>query len=48
MNVFTISLNDLQKDKEYIVEFTGTEINHVMVKVTFDSDIVQTKDRPSI
>ena len=47
INVFTISLNNLQKGKEYVVQFTGTNINHAVVKVTFDSDLVQEKERPS-
>lgn len=43
----TVSLNNLQKEKEYVVRFTGTKINHAVVKVTFESELVQEKSRPS-
>ena len=43
----TVSLNNLQKEKEYDVRFTGTKINHAVVKVTFESELVQEKSRPS-
>lgn len=45
--VFPISISSLQKGKEYVVRFTGTKIKHAIVKVTFDSDVIQEKDRPS-
>lgn len=43
----TVSLNNLQKEKEYVVRFTGTKIKHAVVKVTFESGLVQEKSRPS-
>ena len=43
----TVSLNNLQKEKEYDVRFTGTKINHAVVNVTFESELVQEKSRPS-
>ncbi|MDO4274839.1 MAG: DUF4624 family lipoprotein [Eubacteriales bacterium] len=43
----TVSLNNLQKEKEYVVQFTGTKINYADVKVTFESELVQEKSRPS-
>ena len=43
----TVSLNNLQKEKEYVVRFTGTKINHAVVKVSFESELVQEKSRPS-
>ena len=43
----TVSLNNLQKEKEYVVRFTGTKINHAVAKVTFESELVQEKSRPS-
>ncbi|MBO1722708.1 DUF4624 family lipoprotein [Extibacter sp. GGCC_0201] len=46
-NTFTITLKNLQKVKEYAVQFTGTKINDAVVKVSFDSDLVQEKERPS-
>ena len=38
---------NLQKEKEYVVLFTGTKINYAVVKVTFESELVQEKSRPS-
>lgn len=46
-DVLTIMLENLQKDKEYVVEFTGTKINYAVVRVTFDSNLVQEKSRSS-
>ena len=43
----TILLENLQKDKEYVVRFTGFEITNALIKVTFDSNLVQEKERPS-
>lgn len=43
----TVSLKNLQKEKEYSVRFTGTKINHTIVKVVFESELVQEKTRPS-
>lgn len=43
----TVSLNNLQKEKEYVVRFTGTKINYALVKVTFESELVKEKSRPS-
>lgn len=46
-DTFIITLENLQKEKEYVVRFTGTKINYADVKVSFDSDLVQEKTRPS-
>ena len=46
-DTITVSLNNLQKEKEYDVRFTGTKINHAVVNVTFESELVQEKSRPS-
>lgn len=43
----SVALNHLQKEKEYVVQFTGTKINYALVKVTFESELVQEKARPS-
>lgn len=43
----TILLENLQIDKEYVVRFTGTKIKYAVIKVTFYSDLVQEKERPS-
>lgn len=46
-DTFIISLDNMQKEKEYAIWFTGTKINHAVVKATFESDLVQEKERPS-
>lgn len=46
-HTFTISLDHLQKEKDYSVRFTGTKIIYADVKITFDSELVQEKERPS-
>ena len=46
-DIVTVSLNNLQKEKEYVVQFTGTKTNYALVKVTFESELVQEKSRPS-
>ena len=46
-DTLSVSLNNLQNEKEYVVRFTGTKINHAVVKVTFESELVQEKSRPS-
>ena len=46
-DTISVSLNNLQNEKEYVVRFTGTKINHAVVKVTFESELVQEKSRPS-
>lgn len=43
----TVSLNNLQKEEDYIVQFTGTKINYALIKATFESELVQEKSRPS-
>lgn len=45
-STFTIPLTSLEKDGEYVVRFTGTEIEYAKVLVTCDSDLIQTRDRP--
>ena len=46
-DTLSVSLNNLQNEKEYVVRFTGTKINYAVVNVTFDSELVQEKSRPS-
>ena len=43
----TVARNDLQKEKDYVVRFTGTTINHAAVKAAFASGLVQERSRPS-
>lgn len=43
---FTISLKNLKKENEYVVCFTGTKINNAKINITFDSDLVQEREKP--
>ena len=43
---FTISLKDLKKDDEYVVCFTGTKINQATIEITFESELVQEREKP--
>lgn len=45
--VISISLQDLKKEDEYAIWFTGTKINYAMVEAAFDSDLVQERTKPS-
>lgn len=45
--VISISLQDLKKEDEYAIWFTGTKINYATVEVAFDSDLVQQRTKPS-
>lgn len=44
---FSISLKNLKKADEYVVSFTGTEINHAAIKVAFECDSVQEREAPA-
>lgn len=46
-DTWTISLKNMKKEKEYGIWFTGTKIRHAMVRASFDSPLVQEKERPS-
>lgn len=35
------------KEREYAIWFTGTKINHARIEVTFESESVEEKERPS-
>ena len=43
---FSISLENLKKEDEYAVYFTGTKINHAAIAITFESDFVQEREKP--
>ena len=45
-DTFTISLNNILKEDEYVIRFIGTEINYAKIKVVFESDLVQERERP--
>lgn len=43
---FSISLENLTKDDEYVVCLTGRKINYATVEISFDSNIVQEREKP--
>lgn len=43
---FTISLDTLEKDKEYVIRFTGTKINYAKVVVTSENKLVKEREKP--
>lgn len=45
-DTFTISLNNILKENEYVIRFVGTEINYAKIEVVFESDLVQERERP--
>jgi beta-lactamase regulating signal transducer with metallopeptidase domain len=45
-DTFTILLNNILGENEYVIKFVGTEINYAKIKVAFESDLVQERERP--
>lgn len=43
---FTVLLEDLKKEDEYVVCLTGRKINHAALEITFDSSFVQERSKP--
>lgn len=43
---FTISLEELKKEDEYVVCLTGRKINYATLEITFDSSVVQERAKP--
>lgn len=43
---FDIPLRDMEAGKEYVIEFTGTGIEHALVSVAFDGGLVEERARP--
>lgn len=43
---FTISLEDLKKEDEYVVCLTGRKINYATLEIIFDSSFVQERVKP--
>ena len=43
---FTVSLDSVEKEKEYVVQFTGTKINYARIIVTSENDLVKERERP--
>ena len=45
-DTFSISLKKVKSDEEYVVCLTGKKINHAAVEITFDSNLVQEREKP--
>ena len=45
-DTFTISLNNMLKENEYVIRFVGTEINYAKIEVIFESGLVRERERP--
>ncbi|MDC7291826.1 DUF4624 domain-containing lipoprotein [Blautia schinkii] len=43
----SISLEKMSKAEEYVVTLTGTKINYAAIEITFDSNLVQERVKPS-
>lgn len=43
---FRISLNALDKEKEYVVRFIGTKIEYAKIVITSESSLVEERERP--
>ena len=45
-DTFSISLENIKQENEYVVSFTGTKINYAKIAVTFASPFVEERVRP--
>lgn len=43
---FSISLHNLTKDNEYVLCLIGRKINYAAIRITFDTNIVQEREKP--
>lgn len=46
MEDFTLSLDDLENDRQYVIRLTGTGIEHAKVTVTADESLVKERSKP--
>ncbi|MDO4271062.1 MAG: DUF4624 family lipoprotein [Eubacteriales bacterium] len=44
--IFSISLENLKKETEYAMSFTGTKISYATIGISFESDLVQEREEP--
>lgn len=45
-NTFTVTLDSLDKDKDYVVQFTGTKIKYAKIAVASENSLVEYLERP--
>lgn len=43
---FTISLENLEKEKNYIIRFTGIEVSYVKIIMTSESSLIKEREKP--
>lgn len=43
---FSISLDNLEKEKEYVIRFTGTKIKYTKIVITSDNKLVKERTKP--
>lgn len=43
---FTVSLDTLEKGKEYFIRFTGTKIKYAKIVVTSENKLFKERDKP--
>lgn len=43
---FTIELNNLTPEKEYVIRFTGTKIQSAKIKITSDDSLIKEREKP--
>ena len=46
LTTFSISLDNLKKDDEYAVCFTGTGIKNTIISISFENDYVKEREKP--
>lgn len=46
LNNYLIALDSLEKDKEYVIRFTGTKIQYAKLVITSESKLVKERERP--
>lgn len=44
---FSVSLDTLEKEKEYVIRFTGTKIKYTKIVITSKNKLVKERERPS-
>lgn len=43
---FPVTLDNLEKEKEYVIRFTGTQMKYAKIVVTCDDKLVKERERP--
>lgn len=43
---FTVSLDTIEKEKEYVIRFTGTKIKYAKIVIMSEDDLVKEREKP--